>query len=313
MFSFMIRRLGHGVVLILIVTAITFFLTYGAGIPVATNILGKNATPEAIAKLEAQLGLDLPMGQQYLNWLINAVQGDLGRSYFSNEPVVDAMATRLPVTLSIVFVAAALMLILSTILGVASAARPGILDSILQFISIITFIFPTLILGLGMVFLFAVSLKWVPAVGYTDLSDSPTRWFAGVILPAIVLAIGGIAALAAQIRGSMIDELEKDYIRTLRSRGVPERSLLLKHALRNAASPAFTTFSLQFIGMFGAALFAEKIFALPGYGTYGYQATVTGDLPALLGASLFGILIVVVVNLLVDLANGWLNPKARLT
>ena len=164
-----------------------------------------------------------------------------------------------------------------------------------------------------MVYVFAVKLHWVPAVGYTSISESPTEWFGSVILPATVLAIGGIAGLAAQIRGSLIDELSRDYIKTLRSRGISERSIVLKHALRNAASPGLTTFSLLFVGMFGSALFIEKIFALPGYGTYGFQATIQGDLPALLGVTLFGVLLVVIVNLLVDLANGWLNPKARLT
>lgn len=312
MVTFILRRLGHGLILIFVVTAITFFLTHSAGIPVAVNILGPTATATAIAQLNSQLGLDKPVFLQYLEWLGGAFRGDLGRSYFSREPVMDAISSRLPITLSVVVVAALIILLISTALGVASAARPGALDVILQFISTIAFIFPAIILGIGMVFLFAVKLHWVPAVGYTNLSESPLKWFGSVILPAVVLSIGGIAGLAAQIRGSLIDELSRDYIKTLRSRGVSERSILLKHALRNAASPGFTTFSLQFVGMFGAALFIEKIFALPGYGTYGFQATVQGDLPALLGVTLFGVLLVVVVNLLVDLANGWLNPKARL-
>jgi peptide/nickel transport system permease protein len=311
--TFILRRLGHGLVLIFVVTAITFFLTHGADIPIAINILGPSATAEAVAQLNAQLGLDQPVFQQYLDWLGGVFSGDLGRSYFSSEPVMDAMASRLPITLSVVVFAALITLLISTALGVASAARPGVLDTVLQFISTIAFIFPAIILGIGLVYVFAVKLQWVPAVGYTELAESPLKWFASVILPAIVLSIGGIAGLAAQIRGSLIDELSRDYVKTLRSRGVSERSILLRHALRNAASPGFTTFSLQFVGMFGAALFIEKIFALPGYGTYGFQATVQGDLPALLGVTLFGVLLVVVVNLLVDLASGWLNPKARLT
>lgn len=313
MLTFILRRLGQGLILVFIVTAITFFLTHSAGIPVALNILGPTSTTDAIAQLNSDLGLDQPVLQQYANWLASVFHGDLGRSYFSAEPVADAMATRLPITLSVVLVSSAITLIISTALGVGSAARPGLLDTALQFISTIAFIFPAIILGIGMVYLFAVQLELVPAVGFTSFSESPTEWFASVILPAVVLSIGGISALAAQIRGSLIDELSKDYVNTLRSRGLTERSILLKHALRNAASPAFTTFSLQFVGMFGASLFIEKIFALPGYGTYGYQATISGDLPALLGVTLFGVLLVVAINLLVDLANGWLNPKARLT
>ena len=313
MLSFILRRLGHGVVLVFIVTAMTFVLTFGAGLPVARNILGPSATDDQIAQLNAQLGLDQPLLSQYLGWLGGAFRGDLGTSYYSNEPVVEAMLGRLPVTLSVVVIAALLTLVASVALGVASAARRGPLDVVLQSISTVAFIFPGIVLGIVMVFVFAITLELAPAVGYTPLTRSPGEWFSSVILPGIVLSIGGIAALASQIRGSMIDELHKDYIRTLRSRGVSERSILLKHALRNAASPGFTTFSLQFIGMFGAALFIEKIFALPGFGTYGYQATIQGDLPALLGVTTFGILLVVVVNLLVDVASGWLNPKVRLS
>jgi len=310
-FIFLARRIGEGIFLIFIVTAITFFLTFGADIPVALNILGPNASADQVATLEAQLGLDQPIFQQYWNWLTGVFQGDLGTSYFTSEPVATAIAARLPVTLSVVLVSCAITILVSLLLGVTAAARGGVVDNILQGISTIAFVFPAIILGIGMVYLFAITLQWVPAVGYTPLEEGVGPWFASIVLPAIVLAIGGIAALAAQIRGSLIDELGREYVRTLRSRGVSERTILLKHALRNSASPALTTFSLQFITLFGASLFIEKIFALPGYGTYGYTATIQGDLPAMLGVSLFGVALVVVVNLVVDVANGWLNPKAR--
>lgn len=312
MLIYLLRRLGEGLFLIFIVTAITFFLTFGANIPVALNILGPNASADQIAVLEGQLGLDQPILLQYWNWITGVFQGDLGQSYFTSEPVATAISARLPVTLSIVLVSCVITIVISLLLGVTAAARGGILDSILQAISTIAFVFPAIILGIGMVYVFAITLRWVPAVGYVSMEKSFTGWFASVILPAIVLAIGGIAALAAQIRGSLVDELSREYVRTLRSRGVSEYAILLKHALRNAASPGLTTFSLQFITLFGASLFIEKIFALPGYGTYGFTATIQGDLPAMLGVSLFGVALVVVVNLVVDVVNGWLNPKARI-
>ena len=312
MVNYLLRRVGEGILLIFIVTAITFFLTFGADIPVALNILGPNASADQVATLEAQLGLDRPILEQYWSWLLGVFQGDLGNSYFTNEPVIDALAGRLPVTLSVVLVSCVITIIVSLVLGIVSAARGGIVDSILQGISTFSFVFPAIVLGIGMVYLFAIVLHWVPAVGFVPLSEDPVGWFGSIILPAVVLAIGGIAALAAQVRGSLIDELGREYVRTLRSRGVSEKVILLRHALRNAASPALTTFSLQFITLFGASLFIEKIFALPGYGTFGYTATIQGDLPAMLGVSLFGVGLVVVVNLIVDILNGWLNPKARL-
>ena len=313
MIAYIARRLGSGLVLIFVVTAITFFLTYGANLPVARNILGPNAGQDQLDALNAKLGLDRPIFEQYFSWLGGVFRGDLGASYFNSQPVVDAMASRLPVTMSVVVVAAVITLIMSVVLGVASAAKRGALDVVLQAISTIAFVFPAIVLGIVLVYVFAISLHWVPAIGFVPFSDSPGGWFESIILPAVVLSIGGIAALAAQIRGSLIDELSRDYVRTLRSRGTSEGEILLKHALRNAAGPALTTFSLQFITMFGAALFVEKIFALPGYGNYAFQATVQGDLPVMLGVILFSVVLVVIVNLLVDLANGWLNPKVRVS
>jgi peptide/nickel transport system permease protein len=311
--SFIMRRLGSGIVLIFIVTAITFFLTFGAGIPVALNILGPTASPDQINTLNAQLGLDRPILEQYVTWFAGVFQGDLGTSYFTSEPVAQALINRLPITLSIVVVACVLTLICSVALGVASAARGGWLDNLLQGIATVSYVFPAIILGIVLVYVFAIVLQLVPAIGFVPLEESFGGWFASVILPAVVLAIGGIASMAAQIRGAMVDELSREYVRSLRSRGVSEMSILLKHTLRNAAGPGLTTFSLMFISMFGASLFVEKIFALPGFGTFGYLATIQGDLPAMLGVSLFSVGLVVVVNLFVDLTNGWLNPKVRIS
>ena len=311
MLPFLLRRIGAGLVLVVVVTAITFFMTYGAGIPVARNILGPSAGEDQVAALNHRLGLDQPLLEQYWTWVTGVLHGDLGTSYFTNQPVGDALSSRLPVTLSVVLVACAITVAISAALGIASAARGGIVDTVLQAISTIAYVFPAIVLGIVMVYFFAINLGWLPATGYVEFADSPGRWFTSILLPAIVLSIGGIAALAAQIRGALIDELSREYVRTLRSRGVSERKILFKHALRNASSPALTTFSLQFISLFGAALFIEKIFALPGFGTYGFNATLQGDLPSMLGVSLFSVGLVVVVNLAVDVAGGFLNPKAR--
>jgi len=311
--AFILKRLGEGIVLIFVVTAVTFFLTFGAGIPVALNILGPTASADQVASLNADLGLDRPIVEQYFSWLGGVMHGDLGHSYFTSEAITSSLVHRLPVTMSVVAVACVITVILSVVLGVASAARGGWLDKVLQGIATFSYVFPAIVLGVVLVYVFAVTLHLVPAIGYVPIGESFGGWFGSVILPAVVLSIGGIASLAAQIRGALIDELNKDYIRSLRSRGVSERSILLKHSLRNAASPALTTFSLMFIAMFGSSLFVEKIFALPGFGSYGYTSTIQGDLPAMLGVSLFSVGLVVVVNLIVDLANGWLNPKVRVS
>lgn len=311
MLTYILRRLGTGLILIFVVTGITFFLTYGANLPVARNILGPSAGAEQVNQLNSQLGLDLPIFEQYWNWITGVFRGDLGTSYYTNEPIVSALAGRIPVTLSVVVLASIFVIIISTVLGVVSAARGGAIDAFLQGLATVAFVFPGIVLSIVGVYVFAVLLKWIPAVGFVPFTDSPMGWFASVILPAILLSIGGIASLASQVRGAMIDQLERDYVRTLRTRGISEMSILLKHALRNAAAPGLTVFSLEFIGMFGGALFIEKIFALPGFGTYSFNAAMQGDLPAMLGAALVGVGLVVVVNLLVDLANAGLNPKVR--
>lgn len=311
MISYLFRRMAYGLVLLFLVPAITFFLTYGADLPVARNILGPSASPEQVAQLEAQLGLDEPIVPHFLSWLSGVFQGDLGTSYFTNEPITDALLARLPVTLSVVVLASVITVLLSVLLGVTAAKRGGVVDSFLQTFSTFVFVFPGIVLAIALVYVFAVALNWFPAVGYVPLAESPADWGRSIILPAIVLAIPGVASLGSQVRGALVDQLDRDYVRTLRTRGVPERSILLKHALRNAAAPALTVFSLEFIAMFGGALFIEKIFALPGFGTYGFTSALQGDLPAMLGVSIFAVGLVVVVNLIVDLLNGWLNPKAR--
>jgi peptide/nickel transport system permease protein len=294
-----------------VVPAITFFLTYGADLPVARNILGPGASPEQVADLENRLGLNEPIVPHFWEWLSDVAHGDLGTSYFTSEPVTDALRVRLPVTLSVVLLASLIVILLSVALGVTAATRGGFVDGFLQSFSTSVFVFPGIVLAIAMVYLFSVVLNWLPAIGYVPLAESPSGWFRSILLPAIVLAIPGVASLGSQVRGSLIDQLDRDYVRTLRTRGVSERSIVLKHALRNAAAPALTVFSLDFISMFGGALFIEKIFALPGLGTYGYTSAIQGDLPAMLGVAIFGVGLVVVVNLVVDLINGWLNPKAR--
>ncbi|MFF2844115.1 ABC transporter permease [Paenarthrobacter sp. NPDC057981] len=312
MVRFLAKRLFNGVLLIFVVTAVVFFLMYSTGSSIARNILGQGATQEKVDALTVSLGLNRPLVEQYWTWLVGAVQGNLGKSFFTGEPITNALASRLPITFSVVLVALLLTLVISTALGIAAAARGGWLDRAIQSTVTVSYVFPVIIFAIGMVYLFAVTLKWVPAIGFVSFARSPIGWFASIILPSITLAFGGIASLAAQIRGSMIDELERDYVRTLRSRGITSASILFKHALRNAASPALTTFSLLFIGLFGASFFIEKVFALPGYGSFALNASIQGDPPAMLGVTLFSIVLVVVVNMVIDIIQGLLNPKVRI-
>ena len=210
MLPFLLRRIGAGLVLVVVVTAITFFMTYGAGIPVARNILGPSAGADQVAALNHRLGLDQPLLEQYWSWVTGVLHGDLGTSYFTNQPVGDALGSRLPVTLSVVLLACAITVAARADLGLACAARGGIVDTVLQAISTSAYVFPAIVLGIVMVSVFAINLGWLPATGYVEFADAPWEWFTSVLLPAIVLSIGGIAALAANVRGALIDVLSRE-------------------------------------------------------------------------------------------------------
>lgn len=311
MLAYVLRRLAAGIVLAVLVTFITFLLLSTSFEDVAMTILGPAATPEATTALMQDKGWDRPVLVQYGEWLLAAVQGDFGVSVYTSLPVAPTVTQRLLVTLSIIVPALAITVVISVLLGVWSASRGGVVDRIAQGISLIGYIVPGLLLAIGLVVIFAVQLKWLPATGYTPPAEDFGAWLRSITIPVIVLTIGGVASMAAQVRGRMIDELRHDYVRTLRTRGISSRSIVIRHALRNAASPALTVMSLEFIQMFGGALIIENVFALPGYGSFAFNASLQGDFPVILGAATFGVLLVTVVNLATDLANGWLNPKAR--
>jgi len=311
MLVYIARRLGAGIILALLVTFITFMLLSTSFEDVALTILGPAATPEVTAGLMAEKGWDRPAIVQYFDWLAHAVQGDFGESVYTSLPVAPTVMQRLLVTLSVIVPALLLTVVLSTFLGVWSASRGGVVDKISQGISLVGYIVPGLLLAIGLVVIFAVQLKWLPATGFTPISEDPGAWARSITIPVIVLTIGGVANMAAQVRGRMIDELRQDYVRTLRTRGISTTSIVIRHALRNAGSPALTVMSLEFISMFGGALIIENVFALPGYGSFAFNASLQGDIPVIMGIAAFGVLLVTVVNLTTDLANGWLNPKAR--
>lgn len=311
MLGYIVRRVATAAVLAVLVTLITFWLLSFSFDGVVANILGPASSPEAVLAYKQQLGLDRPLLVQYLDWLWGVLRGDFGVSYFTSEPVVRAVSTRLGVTLSIVLVALTLSAVVSIALGTLAASRAGVLDKLSQAVSLTGLLFPNLLIAIALVLVLAINLKLLPATGFTPFTESPARWLATITIPVIVLVINGVANMSAQVRGTMIGELQKDYVRTLRSRGIGGRSVIFKHALRNAAAPALVVLSLEFIAMFGGALIIENVFALPGFGSFAFNSSIQGDIPVIMGITVFGVALVVGVNLLTDLVNGWLNPKAR--
>ena len=313
MLIFILRRVLSGLVLIVVITVIAFTLLYIGSGNIARTIVGQNATQEVVARKAAELGLDRPLFVQFGDWLTSAFTGDLGRSWFTGQLVSVQLSSRLAVTLSLVIGAIVLTAIFSVILGILAARRGGAVDGTVQFFSILGFAIPGFLIALFLVLVFAINLGWFKATGYIPLTTSVTGWLSSVTLPIIALAIGGIATISQQVRGSVLDGLSRDYVRTLRSRGLSSNRVVYKHVLRNAGGPALALLAVQFIGMIGGAVIVEQIFALPGIGSLTVSATAQGDIPVVMGIVIITAIIAVVVNLLIDLAQAALNPKVRLS
>lgn len=312
MAAFLLKHLLRVVGVLLIVTFATFALMYGNERGIARGILGVNATEEQVSQEVVSLGLDRPLVAQYLSWLEGAVTGDLGRSFFTGEAVTSALSTRVPVTLSLVFFTLILMVVLSVVLGVASALYGGWLDRAVQLVAVGGAAIQPYIVGVVLVFAFAIALRVFPATGYVPPTENLSGWLASITLPMLALLVGSVAGAASQFRSAVHETLQKDFVRTLRARGIKESRIVFRHVLRNASGPGLIVLSLGVIALFGGAVFVEQIFALPGLGQLANNAAQLGDVPMVMGAILVTIVVILAVNFVADLANAALNPKARI-
>ncbi|WAH97295.1 ABC transporter permease [Arthrobacter sp. MMS18-M83] len=312
MFKFILRRTVAGVLLIWVVATITFALLSITDTSVARNIVGPTASAAQETAKIAELGLDRSFPERYGEWLSHAITGDFGRSWFTGNNVGTSIANTMPVTLSVVVVGLGVSALMSLAIGSLAATRRGALDRWVQTGSVISAAFPGFLVALALVMAFAIQLRILPATGFVPFSESPVGWVRSIILPSLALAFGATAATTQQVRGSLIQILGLDYVRTLRSRGLKGRRLIYKHALRNAAPAALTVLSLQFISLVGGAVIIEKVFGLAGIGSLANSAASQGDLPVVLGVVVVMVIIVVVINLFMDLAQGWVNPKVRI-
>jgi peptide/nickel transport system permease protein len=310
---FILRRIGAGIVLLFVISSLTFILLYVGSGDIARRILGQEATQEDVAAKNEQLGLNQPVLTQYVDWLRHAVTGNLGESWFTGQPVTEGITSRLAVTLSLVLGATLLTAIIAAVLGVWAAVKRGWVDKLVQTVSVLGFAIPGFLIAVGLVLLFAIKLGWFDPTGYVAFTDSPSGWLRSVTLPVIALAIGGIAGVAGQVRGSVLDALSRDYVRTLRSRGLSFNRVVFRHVLRNASGPALAVLAVQLVGLIGGAVIVEQVFAIPGLGQVGVQSTSQGDIPMVMGLVVAVAAIVVIVNLVIDLLQGWLNPKVRLS
>jgi peptide/nickel transport system permease protein len=315
---FLIRRLGHGILVLWLITVATFALFFVAPSNVAQSLAGRQATPETIALIKHRLGLDLPIWRQYLNFVENALHGDLGYDYYHQVPVTQIIAQALPITVSLALGAAVLWMLLGVFNGVISAIRPrSFADRSLTLFSLFFYSFPSFLLGLLLLYFlyFRLTLagyQWFPAGGYIPLTQSVGSWVQHLILPWIALALLLAATYTRLTRGSMLDVLGEDYIRTARSKGIRESRVIVVHGLRSALTPVVTQFGIDLGQLIGGVVVIETVFSLPGLGQTAIVAINQQDLPVIIGIVLFASAAVVVANILVDILYAVLDPRVRL-
>ncbi|HEX6517087.1 MAG TPA: ABC transporter permease [Nocardioidaceae bacterium] len=318
MVRFLIFRLAIGVLVLFLISIAVFCLFFVVPNDVARSLAGRQATPETIAMINHRLGLDRPILQQYLSFVGNALHGDLGYDYYHQVPVTKIMAQALPITLSLALGASVIWLALGVFNGVLSAVRPrSWADRGLTVFSLVFYSMPSFLLGLILLYFlyYRLTLAGVtifPAGGYAPLSQGIGSWFMHLILPWLSLALLSAAIYTRLTRGSMLDVLGEDYIKTARAKGLPERRVVYRHALRSALTPVVTQFGIDLGTLVGGVIVTETVFSLPGLGKVSIDAINQQDLPVIIGIVLFGATAIVIANILVDIAYVILDPRVRL-
>lgn len=297
--KFVFRRLLQLIPLLIGVSLLSFFVMHLApGDPTAL-FTDPNIDPVDLARIRANWGLDKPIIVQYFYWLGNALRGNFGTSYTSGLPVAKEILERLPNTLLLMVSAYILTLLITIPLGVISAVKKGTwFDNFVTIFSFAGMAIPTFWVGLMLMLLFSVRLHWVPAVG-------------NIILPLITMTIGSLAGLTRYQRAAMLEVLNQDYIRTARAKGLPERVVIFKHALRNALLPIVTILGLSLPDLFGGAFIIETIFAWPGMGRLGVMAIFQRNYPLIMGIVMFSAVLIMLGNLLADIGYALVDPRIR--
>jgi peptide/nickel transport system permease protein len=275
---------------------------------------GIDAQPEVVEQIRSELNLDDPFLTQYGRWISNAVQGDFGNSLTTGDSIATEIGARLPVTLGLITVVFTLALALSLLVGIAGGLRPGsLLDRGLLFGSSATISMPSFWVALVLVTIFAVQLRWVPPFGYEAFLDGPGEWAKRIVLPAVALCLAPAAILARQLRSAVADTMQSAYIRTAWAKGGSTRQVVVGHALKNSAIPMVTVFGVQIGTALGSTVIIERIFSIPGIGSYLLTAVFSQDLPVVQAVAMMFVVVNVGVNLAVDIAYGILNPKVRVS
>lgn len=306
------RQVVRLVVVLLCVTLLTFFIVNILPGDVAIVILGSLATPEDIAGLRADLGLDRPMLVRYADWLGSALSGDLGRSYRNGEPVAQAILDRLPVSLQLMVMAQVIALGISIPVALLSVRKPGGLFDRLSASAAFGFLaMPNFMLGIVLIYLFSVTFDLLPATGFTPMSEGLWNNFESMILPSLTLGLIEWTVLMRVLRSDLLTTLKEDFILLARAKGLPPWRVLLQHALRPSSFTLITILGLNIGGLIGGAVIVEQIFALPGVGRLLLGGIFNRDLILVQGTVSFIAVGFVVINFLVDMLYAVLDPRVR--
>jgi peptide/nickel transport system permease protein len=311
MIGYILRRLLHLVPVLLLGSAAVWAIIYAVpGDPVSV-LVGENATPEQIAAATAQYGLDRPVLVQYADWLWRALRGDFGTSIHASEPVLALIVERLPATFQLALLATLVALVLGIPVAIASALKPGSwVDRILSLWNALTLGVPTFWLGILLILWFSVEMRWLPsASAYVPLWEDPVAALRNLILPALTLGLYVSGVLARFLRASLVTEMRSDYVRTARSKGLPEWQVVSVHILRNALLPFVTIVGLMMANFIGGAVVTEAVFTYPGLGRLLIQAISTRDYPLIQGCIIVIMLIYILINLSVDVIYAYIDPR----
>jgi peptide/nickel transport system permease protein len=318
MTRYIVRRVLWGIVLLLLVSALTFILfNVLPGANPAQLRAGRNPSPAIVARITHELGLDKPVYTQFYNYMKGIIlHFNFGYSYYSSASVLGLIKDRLPATLSLTIGASILWLLAGIPVGIISAIKRGtLLDRSAMGIALVFVSMPVFWFGLVMLFLFADDIgRWhvFPGAGsYTGLTNSPVDWFTSLIMPWIVLAATSAAIYSRLLRGSLLEVMGEDYIRTARAKGLPERQVIWHHGVRSAITPIVTIFGLDVGTLLGGAVITETVFDIPGIGRLNYDAIVRSDFPIVQGTVLLAAFFIILANIVVDISYAYLDPRVR--
>ena len=314
MSGYILRRVLHLGPVLLFISVIVFFVFRIIPGDAAVIRLGDNADPEAVRELRRTLGLDKPLPLQYLDWLGNALRGDLGQSYINKQSVSALVLEKLPATLELALLGVWLALVISLPVGILSALRRGSwVDQLARVLALVGFCMPRYWLAVLLILLLAVRVPWLPAAGFADLTEDPLANLRHAALPVLSIALTLAAVQMRFLRSSLLDVIGQDYVRTAYAKGLRHRAVVLRHALKNTLIPFVTVVGLEFGNLLGGLVVVEQIFSWPGVGWLLIQSITHRDYAVVQGAVLLTATGFVLVNLLVDIAYAYLDPRIRYT